>query len=56
MAVYNIKDSLSTRKYSKGRANTGKMKKCRWLHLNCGIRVSYNRRAIKVYFFPLLPF
>jgi len=31
MGVYDIKDSVST----------GKMKKCRWLHLNYGIHVSY---------------
>jgi len=33
MAVYDKKDGV----------NTGKMKKCRFLHLNYGIRVSYFR-------------
>jgi len=31
VAIYDKKDSV----------NTGKTKKCRWLHLDYGIRVSY---------------
>jgi len=41
MAIYDKKDSVNKCKTSFTRVNTGKMKKCRFLHLNYGIRVSY---------------
>jgi len=41
MAIYDKKDSVNTCKTSFTRVCTGKMKKCRWLHLIYDIRVSY---------------
>jgi len=41
MAVYNKKDRVNMCKTSFTHVNTWKTKKCRWLHLIYGIRVSY---------------
>jgi len=41
MAVYDIKDSVSTCKHWKARVGTCEQEKCRWLHPKFGIIVSY---------------
>jgi len=41
MAIYDKKDSVHTCKTLFTRVNTGEMKKCKWLHLIYGIRMSY---------------
>jgi len=41
MVVYDKKDGVKPHLQVYARVNTGKIKKCRFLHLNYGIRVSY---------------